>query len=121
MNLSSELKTDLQAIQRIEASLAHINNHVKEIDKNVQAVELRLETYNSTLKVNTAQLAEHIRRTELAERALVLLEAKAEASVKAVADKTESRIQVTDGRFFALLATLVVCLLGATFAFLLKK
>lgn len=114
MNLTNEqnqdLKFDLATIQRIERSLEHINGHVKEIDKNVQAVEIRLEGYNSVLKVNTSQLAEHMRRTAAAEQTLLLIE-----------KKSEDKFQVLDGRMFTLLSAVVISLIGAVVAFTLRR
>lgn len=120
MNLKTDLQQDLQAVQRIEQSLIHVNNHLKSITENVHAVELRLESYNSTLKVNTASLEEHIRRTEAAEKALVELEKKADAAVKAVLTTTEAKLQVVDGRLFTLLSAIVISLIGAIVAFTLR-
>jgi DNA repair ATPase RecN len=99
MNLSNEIRQDLENVQRIEHALGLINTHVVEIDKNVQAVELRLEQYNSTLKVNTSSLEHHVKRTDVA----------------------EDRITLVESRFFTLMTALIMAFVGAMLAFLFKK
>jgi len=74
--------------------LDHFKNQLDKIEKSCEKIHEEIEEINITLALNTQSLKEHMRRTEINEKAISLVIEKALPPIKASIDKVTFAVRV---------------------------